>query len=81
MGEVPPYRTETTPSNTLLELSVPSAFETQYPPPFIVPALGRQHRESGPPGAVHLSRHKWPGGSINQDLLSSHTEVPTNPKP
>jgi len=23
--------------------------------------------ESGPLGAVHLSRHKWPGGLVNKD--------------
>ena len=46
------------------------------------------HPESGPLRAVHLSRHKWPGGLVNRGhLLSSHTPHPTphpytlNPEP
>jgi len=30
-----------------------------------------RERESGPLRAVHLSRHKWPGGSVNKERASA----------
>jgi len=56
-----------------LDLGTPIGHIPRHCPPPL-----RDPGESGPLRAVHLSRHKWPGGVVNLDSGFSHLDTFTS---